>query len=139
MDGSTVALVVAVLVIGILIFVAILVTGKRGHHFNIEEYQTRFLKIENTFKKDNKLSYAVTVTEADKLLDKALIEAGIMGKTMGERLKKCTGRFEDLDAVWRAHKLRNLIAHETDFEVSYIQAKNALEIYKKALKDLGAI
>lgn len=139
MDGSTIALVVAVLVIGILIFVAILITGKRGHHFNVEEYQTRFLKIENTFQKDNKLSYSVTVTEADKLLDKALIEAGIMGKTMGDRLKKCNGRFEDLNAVWRAHKLRNIIAHEADFEVSYIQAKNALEIYKKALKDLGAI
>lgn len=139
MDGSTIALFVAVLVIGILIFVAILVTGKRGHHFNVEEYQTRFLKIENTFQKDNKLSYSVTVTEADKLLDKALIEAGIMGKTMGDRLKKCNGRFEDLNAVWRAHKLRNMIAHEAGFEVSYIQAKNALEIYKKALKDLGAI
>ena len=139
MDSSAVIFFFAILIIGILIFVAILITGKRSHHFNIEEYQTRFLKIENTFQKDNKLSYSVTVTEADKLLDKALIEAGIMGKTMGDRLKKCNGRFEDLNAVWRAHKLRNMIAHESDFEVSYIQAKNALEIYKKALKDLGAI
>ncbi len=139
MDSSAVIFFFAILTIGILIFVAILITGKRNHHFNIEEYQTRFLKIENTFQKDNKLSYSVTVTEADKLLDKALIEAGIMGKTMGDRLKKCNGRFEDLNAVWRAHKLRNMIAHEPDFEVSYIQAKNALEIYKKALKDLGAI
>ena len=48
-------------------------------------------------------------------------------------------RFSNLNAVWRAHKLRNAIAHEAGFEVSYKQAFNALAIYKEALKDLGAI
>ena len=66
-------------------------------------------------------------------------EIGIPGKTMGDRLKKANDRFSDINAVWRAHKLRNAIAHETDLEITYQQAANALMIYKKALKDLGAI
>ena len=68
-----------------------------------------------------------------------MTEAGFNGKTMGERLKRSGQRFSELQSVWRAHKLRNAIAHEPDFEVSYQQAKNALETYKRALKDLGAI
>ena len=58
---------------------------------------------------------------------------------MGDRLKKAGGRFTNIDAVWRAHKLRNAIAHEDDLEITYRQAASALLIYKQALKDLGAI
>ena len=64
---------------------------------------------------------------------------GIPGKTMGDRLKRVGSRLTDENAVWRAHKLRNVIAHENDYELSYRQAANALAIYKQALKDLGAI
>ena len=64
---------------------------------------------------------------------------GVPGKTMGDRLKKSGGRFSDINAVWRVHKLRNAIAHESDLEVGYKQAANALSIYRQALKDLGAI
>ena len=139
MDGGIICMFLSIIVIGILILAAIIISGNRSHHFNVEAYQTDFLRIENTLTKDNKLSYATVITNADKLLDKALIEAGFAGKTMGERLKKTGNRFSDVNAVWRAHKVRNMIAHETDFEVSYTQARNALEIYKQALKDLGAI
>ena len=60
-------------------------------------------------------------------------------KTMGDRLKRTGDRFSNLNGVWRAHKLRNAIAHEADLEITYKQAFNALAIYKQALKDLGAI
>ena len=68
-----------------------------------------------------------------------MMEMGTPGKTMGDRLKRVGDRFENQNAVWRAHKLRNVIAHESGVEVSYRQAQNALAIYKQALKDLGAI
>ena len=139
MEASVVTFIFAILIVGVLAFVAILLTGKRGHHFNIEAYQTRFLTIENQLRKESPSSWTVSIIEGDKLLDKAMIEAGIPGKTMGDRLKKGGGRFSNLNAVWRAHKLRNTIAHESGFEVSYNQALNALATYKQALKDLGAI
>ncbi len=139
MDGGVVTFIIAVLIVAVLIFIAILLTGKRGYHFNVEAYQTRFLELENKLKQDNPASYIATIIGGDKLLDKALIEMGVPGKTMGDRLKRVGGRFTNLNGVWRAHKLRNAIAHESDVEISYKQASNALAIYKQALKDLGAI
>ncbi len=139
MDGGVVTFIVAVIIVAILVILAMKLTGKRTHRFNITEYQTRFLKIENGLDKDNYATFDMTIINADKLLDKALVEAGIPGKTMGERLKKCGDRFSDVNAVWRAHKLRNAIAHEDDLEITYRQASGALAIYKQALKDLGAI
>lgn len=131
--------ILAVIVVAALLLVAMALTKKRAHRFNQEEYQTRFLQIENRLNKDNPATFAMTVINGDKLLDKALTEAGMPGKTMGERLKRSGDKFTDLNAVWRAHKLRNVIAHEDGTEISYRQAASALAIYKQALKDLGAI
>lgn len=139
MDGGVITFVLAVLIVAILVFIAIPLTSKRGHHFDKEAYQAKFLAIENKLDKDNPATYMTSIIEADKLLDKALMEAGAPGKTMGDRLKRSGGRFSDINAVWRAHKLRNAIAHESDLEVGYKQANNALLVYKQALKDLGAI
>ena len=139
MDGGVVAFLIAILIVAVLIFVAILLTGKRGYTFDKQTYQARFLEIENKFKKENPATYMTTVINADKLLDRAMMEMGLAGKTMGERLKKNGDKFSNLNGVWQAHKLRNAIAHEPDVEVSYKRAYNALSIYKQALKDLGAI
>ena len=139
MDGGVVTFIIAILIVAVLVFVAILITGKRGHHFNVENYQARILEIENKLQKDNPATYVTSILDADKLLDKALVEMGTPGKTMGERLKHSPGRFTDLNAVWRVHKMRNALAHDSDVEISYRQASNALIVYKQALKDLGAI
>ena len=139
MDGGVITFVIAIIIVAVLVLVAMVLTKKRTHRFNKEEYQTRFLRIENRLNKDNPATFALTVINGDKLLDKALVEAGLPGKTMGDRLKRYGDRFTDVNAVWRAHKLRNVIAHEDEIEISYRQAASALAIYKQALKDLGAI
>ena len=130
----------SIFVVGVLIFVAIILTGKKKYTFNKLEYQSDFLAIENSLTKENPATYNMAVVEGDKLLDKAMMEMGIPGKTMGERLKKCgKEKYSQLNAVWNAHKLRNQIAHEPGFRLEYHQARHALVIYKTALKDLGAI
>ena len=139
MDGGLITFIVAIIIVGALIFVAILLTGKRNYHLNTEFYQSKFLAIESRLQEENSASYTLSIIEADKLLDKALMEVGLAGKTMGDRLKKSNGRFSDINAVWRAHKLRNAVAHDADTEITFVQAKNAIAIYKQALKDLGAI
>lgn len=139
MNSSIIFLLIAIVLVGIFIFVAISLTGKRAHALDVEKYQTAFLKIENGLSRDNEASYASTIINADKLLDKALNELGVPGKTMGERLKKSANQFSQLNSVWYAHKMRNRIAHEHGFSVQYTQAKHALASYRQALKDLGAI
>ena len=140
MDRSLITFLIAVVVVGILLYVVISLSKKRGPSFNKEDYQVAYLKIENSLKKENEASYAMTIIEGDKLLDKALCEMGVPGRTMGDRLKKVgKEKFTELNAVWHAHKLRNQIAHETDFKPEFRQAQHALETYKQAVKDLGAI
>ena len=82
----------------------------------------------------------MVIIQGDKLLDEALCEMGVQGRTMGDRMKKIgKEKFSELNKVWHAHKLRNQIAHDNNFQPDYKQAKNALATYKQALKDLGAI
>ncbi|MBQ2638832.1 MAG: hypothetical protein Q4E70_01700 [Candidatus Saccharibacteria bacterium] len=137
--SSVVLLVVSIIIIGILVFIAISITGSKPYEFDKEEYQSDFLRIENSLRKENDLSWNAAISEADKLLDKALMEMGTPGKTMGERLKKAETRFSSKNSVWYAHKMRNQIAHEHGFSADYNKAKHALAAYRQALKDLGAI
>ena len=69
-------------------------------------------------------------------MDYALKKHGFEG-SLGEKLKKAGPRFNDLNAVWSAHKLRNRIAHELS-EINKEEAKRALKQFKRALNDLGA-
>ncbi|MBQ3309814.1 hypothetical protein IJG78_04050 [Candidatus Saccharibacteria bacterium] len=139
MNVSVLFLLIAIVIVGVLVFIAVSLTSKRRYSFDKEEYQVDWLKIENSLTKENKQSYNAAVIEADKLLDKALNEMGVPGKTMGERLKRSSAKFSQLNSVWYAHKIRNQIAHEHGFSVDYNQAKHALASFKQALKDLEAI
>lgn len=89
--------------------------------------------------KANGGALASSVSDADKLLDYALKHSGARGETMGERLKDSRGRFSDLNSIWRAHKLRNALAHESDFDLVPSQAKEAISDFERGLKDLGAL
>ncbi len=141
MDGNlTFVFLIAVLIVGVIIFVTTFLTSKHTPKLDQEQYQIDFLTIQNSLQKENPSSYSMAIIRGDKLLDKALCEIGTPGRTMGDRLKKVgKERFTELNSVWHAHKLRNQIAHEPDFEPSFAQASHALETYKQALKDLGAI
>ncbi len=76
------------------------------------------------------------VLEADKVLDAALALQGYRG-SLGEKLKKAGPRLRNLDAVWRAHKLRNILAHEPHATVDANQAASALAAFRAALQTLG--
>lgn len=75
------------------------------------------------------------VLEGDKVLTTALGLLGY-GGTTGEKLKKAGKRFSDEQAVWRAHKLRNVVAHEHG-EPKAGDVDHAMRSFERALKDLG--
>jgi hypothetical protein len=82
------------------------------------------------------------VSESDKLLDQALINAGAHGNSLGERLKSARSMFSSYsiyDGAWKAHKLRNALAHEVGFDLVVSQAKEALRDFQRAIKDLGGM
>jgi hypothetical protein len=82
------------------------------------------------------------VQESDKLLDHVLLQTGLGRSSMGERLKAARPRFssyEVYDKVWKAHKLRNALAHEVGFDLVPSQAREAVADIGRGLRDLGAL
>lgn len=75
------------------------------------------------------------ILEAESILDGALRNIGYRG-TFGEKLQRMQKTLPYIDAVWRAHKLRNRIAHEPGTRISEEEAERALTTFEKALKAL---
>ncbi len=75
--------------------------------------------------------------DADKLLDYCMIGKGFTGETMGDRLKSGGDRFNNVNSVWAAHKLRNQIAHEVSHDLVADQVKRSISDLGLAIKDLG--
>lgn len=134
---SIIFLFAAILIFGGLLFAVIALTKKGPRGLDIELYRSRWLAIEQALKRDDENTYQLCVLDADKLLDLALQERGISGKTMAERMKQM--KWTNANQIWAAHKLRNRIAHESDVKLSYDNARRALIGFKQALKDVGAI
>ena len=73
-------------------------------------------------------------------MNDALKRAGFAGETMGERLQNIqSGQIQNLDALWEAHKIRNRLAHDSDYFLRYAEAKRAVSQFEKILKELGVL
>lgn len=129
----------AILIAGGLLFIVISLTKRSPRMLDQEKYRSRWMSIETRLKRDDENTYMVCLLEADKLLDQALRDRGLSGKTMAERMKQFQGKWTNGNGVWAAHKLRNRLAHETDVRIDYERARQALIAFKQGLKDTGAI
>lgn len=140
MDFNLIFFLAGILIVGALMFGVICLFGKKGNKIlDIEHYRARVLEIEHQLKQGDQPTYHLSVLNSDKLVDQALRDRGIKGKTMGERMKSYNDSFSDRNGIWAAHKIRNRIAHDSEASVSYSEARYALQNFRKALKDLGAI
>lgn len=129
----------AILIFGGLLFAVISLAKNSPRTLDQDKYRSRWLSIETRLKRDEETSYTVCIFDADKLLDQALRERGLSGKTMADRMKQYQGKWTNGNGVWAAHKLRNKLAHETDARVDYERTRQALVAFKQGLKDVGAI
>jgi hypothetical protein len=75
---------------------------------------------------------------ADKSLDNALRDL-VVGESMGERLKNAKDIFQwDVyQKIWDAHKLRNNLVHESNFEPPYFMVTEAVTNIQRGLISLG--
>lgn len=138
-DNTLLGFLAGVIVVGILLVAAVMLTKKGGIQLDVDKYRLKWMAIERQLNKDDQSGCVLAVLNADKLLDQALRERGIKGQTMGERMKTAKETWSNANAVWSAHKLRNQIAHESDHHLAYEDARRAIAGFKQALKDVGAI
>lgn len=98
----------------------------------------KWREIDQLMKLGSPSNYSQAVLEADKLLDHILKGYRAPGLTMGDRLKASENRFsaEGYNAAWRAHKVRNEMVHNSEFQVMDYSAKSAMSNFKKAIDEL---
>jgi len=82
--------------------------------------------------------WKIAVIEADKLFDKALIDAGFVGENMGERMRGLKNSDIDgnTDALWEAHKTRNSIVHDSNYDIDDDKARKTVNTLEKAYNAL---
>ena len=74
--------------------------------------------------------------DCEKVVEQALTEAGFQG-SFSEKLQRAGPRFQNIQPLWEAHKLRNRIAHEVGVQLSEQETARAARAFERALKDLG--
>lgn len=137
---------IILLVVGLIFFILLVVFifkkfTSRKKLIGLDPFfvQEKWKKINSLIKKGGENNLKIALIEADNLFDSVLKSMGFGGNSLGERLKVASYRYPELKKIWEAHKIRNQIVHEPEFELNLKKAKKALEIFKKGLKNLGAI
>lgn len=97
-------------------------------------------EISDRFAKIEAMEPQLAVIEADKLVDTVLKKAGVKGETLGERLRGSENMISRsvYSDMWEAHKVRNQIVHDHDFEISSVDHIAVVRKMKRFLVELGA-
>ena len=96
----------------------------------------RMLEINKKLTSESPSDWKISVIEADKVLDRTLEQKGYAGTSLGDRLKQMVpADLPDIyEEVWEAHKIRNKIVHEPNFEITQSEARKLVGIYERAIK-----
>ncbi len=77
------------------------------------------------------------IFEADKLLDFVFRKINLRGETFADRLETAEKILTNYQDLWTAHKLRNKLAHELDFQPSFREAQRAIDTFDQAIRRLS--
>jgi hypothetical protein len=106
--------------------------------FGVNKTFKQWAKISKKLDSGKTTDYKMSLIEADSLLDDILEKMGFKGESMKERLEQAAAAkmLSDIENIQKAHKLRNNIVHDPDYNLSLDKAKETLQAYEKALRDL---
>jgi hypothetical protein len=137
MDTNLILAAVSVILIVSMLFVTAFLKRATRRKLNVSYYSMRWKDLQKLC--SDKTTWPLAIIDADKLLDEALKQTRVKGKTMGERLVSAQHELSNNDAVWFGHKLRNKLVHEQYSGLKESDVKNALVGFRQALKDVGAL
>ena len=146
-----VLMVVSILLGGLLVIVIVKMNKLIGRGVNVVKEilppqpatsgsNARWSEIERHINSTREAEWKFAVVEADKLADEILKGAGFPGDSMGDRLMNIRpGQLTTLQNLWEAHKIRNRLVHDANYFLRYTEAKRAVGLYEKTLKELQAL
>jgi len=117
--------------------------GKRVVARTLRAYERQKIKegwerVEQLLRVGRPSAIKEAVIVADKLLDHALRYIS-PGEAMGERLKNARGAFPPsvYQGLWDAHKMRNALVHDPEFDLTQLVARDVLSKFKAGFRSLG--
>lgn len=89
----------------------------------------------------NPSDWRVAVIEADTMMEEFLRDKNFVGESLSELLKDAQGGgVQYVDDAWKAHLIRNQIAHEgSDFAFNQNEARRAIKMYENFFEELEVI
>ena len=97
-------------------------------------------KLVNYLNSNNQADWKLAILEADVMLDKLVERMGYEGANLGERLKNVEpSDFTTLQDAWEAHKVRNRIAHESDYVLTSREARRVMDLFEKVFREFDFI
>lgn len=90
---------------------------------------------------DRPNDWKLAIIEADIVLEELLTTLGYAGTTIGDKLKSVSPtNFRTINQAWRAHNVRNRIAHEgADFNLSKIEAQQTIAEYRMVFEEFDFV
>lgn len=135
MTLETIAAIIFGSILLIIIFIA--VYRKIPKKLKVDRYAESWKEVQKFCKEKSNWPHAIS--EADKLLDKALKKRKFNGQTMGERMVSAQRTFSNNDAAWFAHNLAKKIKADEEIRLKEADVKSALVGFRQALRDIGAL
>lgn len=112
-----------------------------AHHFASGSKNSRWEEAVAHADSDNPNDWRLAIIEADIMLEGLLDQLGYSGITIGDKLKQASPQFfKTIEDAWKAHKVRNEIAHRgTDFVLTKRLARETLEQYRRVFEEHSII
>lgn len=107
-----------------------------------DRYVDRWAKLREDARTTPPASYNAAIMNADILIDELLQEIGFVGNDVAERFGRLNNmglRQNIVNGIFRAHKIRNQIAHTPDFVIAAKDAEKVLDLYEAFLREVKLI
>lgn len=111
----------------------------KTHNRNVKN--KRWEAVQEHMKSARTSDWRLAIIEADIILEELLNNIGLVGDTVGEKLKNAsTTSFSTLDQAWRAHNVRNRITHEgAGYDFTIREAQEVITQYKMVFEEFDFI
>ena len=108
--------------------------------YGIKKFTKSCQKIAKKLRSGDESEYKLAIIEADETLNDILEKVGYSGETLEEKIDKVSlVVISNKEEILKVHKVRNSIVYNPNYKVELEEAKKLLEIYRKALTDLGML
>lgn len=89
---------------------------------------------------ENPADWKLAIIEADNMLDEMVRVLRPAGENLGERLKSIEpSDFLTIQDAWEAHKVRNRIAHESDYMLTKRELARVINLFKNVFEEFEVI